>query len=252
MMASTTRRNRLQPISTALLLLLAWAGAARLYPPVILPGPVETLQALAALIAEGQLWEPLKRTIARFATGFALAFLLGAGIGAAAGWRESVHAFIRPAISLLQAVPPVSWMLLAIMWFGTNGGAQVLIVMIALMPVFFFNTVEGVRQAPHELLEMAAVYQVSTGKRITGIYMPALKPFWSAAIMVNLGMGWKTVVMAELISGHTGIGASMNTARIYLEMPDVMAWTLVIALLGLSMEQLARKLLHRKGPAGAE
>ncbi|GED17292.1 ABC transporter permease [Aneurinibacillus migulanus] len=136
--------------------------------------------------------------------------------------------------------------MLAILWLGVEGGAQIFVVTIALFPVFFFNSIQGIRQVPRDLLEMAEVFQVSRCKRIKDIVWPTLAPFWAAALTVNIGTGWKTVVMSELISGQTGIGAAMNTARIYLKTEEVMAWTLLVALLGMSLEWLVRKYTSKK------
>ncbi|NEW08644.1 ABC transporter permease subunit [Paenibacillus sp. SYP-B3998] len=225
---------------TYLLLIALWIGIAGVYSPVLVPGPLESLRALCTLAAAGQLWSPLALTFLRFAVGFAVAFVLGGGLGLWAGSQQYVYKLIHPAVSLLQAVPPVSWMLLAILWLGTNGGTQVFVVTLALFPVFFFNSVQGIRRVPWELLEMASVFRVRRAKQIRDIFWPALAPFWSAALAINVGTGWKTVVMSELISGETGIGAAMNTARVYLKTEEVMGWTLLVVLFGKGLEGLVR------------
>lgn len=231
---------------TFLVLLALWEGVARLYPTVILPSPLETLQALLRIAGTGHLWQPLSLSFLRLAVGFGLAFAIGTGLGISAGQNDKVYSLVRPAVTLFQAVPPVSWILLAILWLGVDGGAQVLVVMIALFPVFFFNSVEGIRQVPQDLLEMATAFRIRRRKRIKDIYLPALRPYWSAALTINIGNGWKTVVMSELISGQTGIGAAINTSRLYLKTDEVIAWTLIVALLGLSLEWFMRKYIHRK------
>ncbi|MEI7024921.1 ABC transporter permease [Paenibacillus sp. y28] len=246
MTASTTARKQAPGWITYLVLIVAWEGTARIYPSVVLPGPLETLHTLAKLFAEGRIWKPLELSFLRFAAGFGLSFLLGTLLGIGCGIYDRLYAFIRPVVGLLQAIPPVSWILLAILWFGVHGGAQVLVVTVALFPVFFFNSVQGIRQVSREMLEMAQVFRVPRSKQMRDIYFPALAPFWSAALTVNLGTGWKTVVMSELISGQTGIGAAMNTARIYLKTDEVMAWTLLVAVLGMGLEAAARGWLARK------
>lgn len=246
MQVSTIARRHWHKPSTYLILLALWEGLARLYPPVILPGPWDTVQTLVVLGKKGVLWEPLWLSFVRLFAGFGLSFLLGTGLGIWAGVQERVYLFVRPVVTLLQAIPPVSWMLLAILWLGVDGGAQIFVVALALFPVFFFNSIQGIRQVPRELLEMAQVFQVSRKKQVKDIVLPALAPFWSAALTVNIGTGWKTIVMSELISGQTGIGAAMNTARIYLKTEEVMAWTLLVALLGMGLEGLVRSYTNRK------
>lgn len=231
---------------TWLMLLIGWEAAARFYPPVVLPSPAETVRGLVALADAGHLGQTLAFSFVRFAAGFGIAFAAGTGLGVGAGLHNGVYAAVRPAVALFQAVPPVSWILLAIIWLGANGGAQVMVVSVALFPVFFFNSVEGIRQVPRDLLEMAAVFRVRLRKQILDIYWPALRPYWSAACIINIGSGWKTVVMSELISGQSGVGAAMNTAKLYLKTEELMAWTLLVACMGMSLERLARRFLDTR------
>jgi NitT/TauT family transport system permease protein len=231
---------------TFLVILAIWEVVARVYPAVILPSPLETLQALLHIAGNGHLWEPLSLSFVRLAIGFGIAFVIGTGLGIASGCNDKIYAFVRPAVTLLQSVPPVSWILLAILWLGIDGGAQILVIVIALFPVFFFNSVEGIQQVPKDLLEMASVFRVRRMKRIRDIYLPALRPYWLAALTINIGSGWKTIVMSELISGQTGIGAAMNTSRLYLKTDEVIAWTLLVALLGMSLEWLMRTYFYGK------
>ncbi|MEK3724592.1 ABC transporter permease [Paenibacillus sp. FSL H8-0034] len=231
---------------TFLVILAIWEGVARVYPAVILPSPSETLQALLHIAGNGHIWEPLSQSFLRLAIGFGIAFIIGTGLGIVSGYHDNLYAFVRPAVTLLQSVPPVSWILLAILWLGVDGGAQILVVMIALFPVFFFNSVEGIQQVPKDLLEMASVFRVHRMKRIRDIYLPALRPYWLSALTINIGSGWKTVVMSELISGQTGIGAALNTSRLYLKTDEVIAWTLLVALLGMSLEWLMRTYVYGK------
>ncbi|MGM7636945.1 ABC transporter permease [Bacillus sp. Hm123] len=242
----TTIYNHWRSFFTFMILIVLWVLVAKQYPAVVIPGPYETVQALEKLIKTGVLWDSLSITLLRFGVGFSIALFLGCGLGVLSGLNTNACAFIRPAVLLLQAIPPISWILLAIIWLGVDGGSQVLVVTIALFPVFFFNSVEGIRQVSKPLLEMAYVFRVSRLKQIRDIYLPALLPFWLSALTINIGVGWKTVVMAELISGYTGIGASMNSARIYLETAEVMAWTFVVVLLGMGIEATVRACISRR------
>jgi NitT/TauT family transport system permease protein len=218
--------------------LLAWYVISLLYPAVILPSPYETLIALVRLFLMGAIWEPLGTSMLRLIGGFSLAFVLGSALGLWLGRYEHLYALIRPMVAMLQSVPPISLILLAILWFGIQGGAQIFVITLALFPVFFYSSVQGVQQLPKDLLEMAEVFKVGLWLRIKDIYIPALWPFLSAAVSICIGNGWKTIVMSELISGHTGIGSVMNTARLYLKTDEVIAWTLLVAVLGMSMERL--------------
>lgn len=237
----TTLLNRWPLFFTFLVFILVWGIVSSYYPTVILPSPGETLLTLVKMSQTVSFWATLWMTLCRFIASFCIAFMIGTTLGIVTGKIKKLYYTVRPIMMIIQSIPPVSWILLAILWMGINGGAQTTVVVLALLPVFFFNSVHGIRQVPVDLLETARIFQVGMIRIIKGVYLPALKPYWSSAIVISIGIGWKTIVMAEVISGQTGIGAVMNTARIYLRTEEVMAWTLLVACFGITMESLARR-----------
>ena len=59
------------------------------------------------------------------------------------------------------------------------------------------------------------------------------------ALTLALGMSWKAGVAAEVIGIPTGsIGEQLQQAKIYLNTPDLFAWTLVIVLVSLVFEKV--------------
>lgn len=238
----TTLLNKWPLFFTFLGFILVWGIVSSYYPTVILPSPSETLLTLVKMSQTASFWETLWMTLCRFIASFCIAFMIGTAFGIVTGKSKKLYPIVRPVMMVIQSVPPVSWILLAILWMGINGGAQTTVVVLALLPVFFFNSVQGIQQVPIELLETAQIFQVGVMRTIRGVYLPALKPYWSSAVVISIGIGWKTIVMAEVISGQTGIGAMMNTARIYLKTEEVMAWTLLIVCFGISMEAFARRI----------
>ncbi|WP_416148325.1 ABC transporter permease [Salipaludibacillus sp. HK11] len=234
--------NRWPACYTLFLVAIAWEGTSRFYPSVIIPSPLETISTLQQMIGTRSFWDSLWLTFLRLVGGFSIAFMSGALLGSLIGRYNKAYKITRPLVVIIQSIPPVSWILLAILWFGINGGAQMTVVALSLFPIFFFHTSQAIRQVPIELLELAQVYEVGFIKTMKAIYIPSIKPLWMSAMIITVGIGWKTIVMAEVISGQTGIGAVMNTSRIYLKTDEVIAWTLVVACLGISTEAVMRKL----------
>ena len=73
---------------------------------------------------------------------------------------------------------------------------------------------------------MADVFGVSRVERIIYITLPAMVPYLLAAAHSTLGLAWKVVIAAEVLSlPEIGIGSEMQTAQLTLETADVMVWT---------------------------
>lgn len=236
--STTNNRDTITTFSAMATIVGLWWIVSFFYPPIIVPSPVETAAKAYQLAVEGQLTKELAITVQRALIGFSFSLISGSLLGCFIGSYEKLYQFFKPMVTFLQTVPPISWILLAIIWMGFGSGAPIFVVIIATFPIFFFNAVQGVRHLPEHLLEMGRTFQVHRLRMIKDIYLPSLWPFISSAITICLGNSWKTIVMAELLSSNSGVGAALSMARLQLETAEVFAWTMVIVLLGLITEHV--------------
>ena len=71
-------------------------------------------------------------------------------------------------------------------------------------------------------------------------------PYFRAGCTVGLGLCWKAGVAAEVIGMPVGsIGERLQQAKVYLDTPDLLAWTVVIVCLSVGVEKLFGFLLAR-------
>lgn len=236
-----------RPFITLTIIVILWALLAPLYPALILPSPNKVFTQVFALLQDNQAWLAFLRTLFFFICGLIGALLFGSLCGMLAGWQAVIDDYIRPIFSLIQAIPPISWIVLSILWFGNTGGTQIFIMMMTLSPIYFFNIVKGIQQTPLALIEVAQCFAVSNSKRIKDIYIPSVIPYFHTALILTTSMGWKTIVMAEILIGAQGIGYEMNQARIFFNTVHVLAWTVLLAIVGLLLEKLIRYLITKKG-----
>ena len=85
---------------------------------------------------------------------------------------------------------------------------------------------------------MAKVFQVNPGRKIRYIYVSQVLPYFLSACRLSLGMCWKAGVAAEVIGVPSGsIGEKLYNAKIYLNTPDLFAWTIVIIVISFVFER---------------
>lgn len=110
---------------------------------------------------------------------------------------------------------------------------------LVVFPNIYLNTLEGLKSADAELIEMAEVFRLPFATRFFYIYRPALKPFLLSAFQLSLGMSWKSGVAAEVIGTPLhSIGGALYLAKIYLDTADLFAWTAVIIVLSVLFEKI--------------
>ncbi len=133
-----------------------------------------------------------------------------------------------PVLGIIQVVPPISWLILAIIWFGLNGRASIFIVVMAVVPTMFICISDGITAIDKRLLEMGDVFGFSTFKKLRYIMIPSVLPYFGSGLKIAVGMACKTVVMGEVLTTTTGIGGQIMTARLNIEPETVIAWTVIV------------------------
>ena len=143
------------------LLLGLWQLAALFFPPLVVPPIPQVAATLAELIREPDFWPTVGTTLLRLVTGLGIGIAAGAVLGLLFGLYPKLEDVGTPLIHVLQSVPPVCWVVLALVWFGFNGRPCIFIVATATVPTVVINLSHGVRGVDRQLLEMARLYRFS-------------------------------------------------------------------------------------------
>jgi NitT/TauT family transport system permease protein len=224
-----TRRakGRFVTLAAFALLYLVWRLLAALMgSSIILPGPEETAVEAFRLMGDLAFWRSLAATLRRGTAGFVVSFVLGLAVGFPAGRYPLFMRFITPYMTIIRSTPVLAIILIALVWFPAEGVPVFAAVLMA-FPVVTQNVAAGIRATDPGLVEMARAYRVGKRRMIRGLYLPSLLPFLASGASSALGLAWRVVVAAEVLSQPAwGIGAGMQEAKLRLQTPRVFAWTL--------------------------
>ena len=253
MTTSTTRdkNTRLSPAlrlgAVAVWLLLWQLASMAVGLPLLLPSPLAVLLRLGQLCTGADFWLTVASSLLRILLGFLPGVLFGTAL-AGLCWRfRLVDALARPLLGVLKSTPVASFIILALVWVKTTWLATV-ISFIMVLPLIYANVREGIDSADRQLLEMAQVFRLSRRKTFRYCYLPAILPFFLSAISSALGFAWKSGIAAEVLGRPArAIGSQIYDSKIYLETPDLFAWTLVVILLSVLLERLAVRFVRWAG-----
>lgn len=233
--------------------LLFWQlGAMALGQRLLLPSPAEVLACLARLVITVSFWRSVGWSAARIFSGFMIACVGGIVLAGLSVRFQAVRELLAPLVTAVKAVPVVSFIILALVWLPSR---QLSLFISALMvfPTVYLNLLEGIDHTDRRLLEMARVFRVPLGRRLRDIYLPQALPWLRSACSLGLGLCWKSGVAAEVIGLPGGsVGERLYTAKIYLETPELFAWTVTIVAVSAVFERLILRLLDRFGAKGAK
>jgi NitT/TauT family transport system permease protein len=220
-------------IASIFLFIAVWDIGNQIYGDMILPSPLETFKTLMALFQDSSFLESLLITLNRAMVGFGISLVVGTILGLLAGFFVTASMVSRPIVTILMGMPPIAWIVLAMIWFGMRDATVEFTVIVASMPIVFVGALQGTRTLEDKFEEMADIFKVPLMMEFFDIYLPHIFSYVFPAWVSGLGMAWKIVVMAELLATSDGLGADLALARSQLDTATALA--IVVAMVGLLM-----------------
>ena len=226
--------------------LVVWELAARAIDArIILVGPLEVLVRLAELAATGEFWASIALSLGRIALGYVAAVAFGVLLAALAARFSLARELLAPVMGAMKSVPVASFVILVLLWVSSRY-LSVVIALVMALPVVYTNVLEGICQTDSRLLEMCEVFSVRGWNRVRLVYASEVLPYFRAAVTLALGLSWKAGIAAEVIGlPDFTIGEHLYDAKVYLDTPDLFAWTVAIVAVSVALEALVTGVMGR-------
>ena len=239
---------------SVLSLLLAWyvVTALHLIPELFLPSPAAVWQKFLEVSQQGfmkaTLWQHLAESIGRVFIALFAAIVIGIPVGLWMGLNRWVRAVLDPLIELLRPIPPLAYLPLLVIWFGIGETTKVLLIFFSILAPVVISSTYGVLS--HQTNRERAALSLGASKRqvLQYVILPTALPHIITGIRIGLGVGWSTLVAAELVAADRGIGFMVQSAAQFLITDTVILGIIVIALVAVSFELFLRWLQKQLAP----
>jgi ABC-type nitrate/sulfonate/bicarbonate transport system permease component len=233
------------------LLLLFWEYAGRTGERLLIPSFTATLGALWRLIVSGELVRALMVSNQSLVIGFIATVLIGVPLGSLLGRFATLDRIFGLYLDISLVVPMVALMPIVIVALGIDLAARVVIVILFALPGLIINTRTGVRGVDSRLIEMARSFGAKEWQIWWKVTLPAALPALMAGLRFAASRAVVGMIIVELTLIAVGIGLVIQDARGRFSADIVFAATLVVALEGMLIVSLARRLEGLVAPRGA-
>jgi ABC-type nitrate/sulfonate/bicarbonate transport system permease component len=237
----------------ALTLLWEVAGRQGWVHRLFLPPASRILASFWTLLVSGEVLGHVGVSLWRAALGYALAALVGIGLGVLIGYSRRAHEATEVVVELTRALPPPAIIPVAIVLLGIEDAMKVFVIFFSCMFPILVNTSDGVRAVDPVLLRTARTFGVGQAAALVKVMLPAASPFVMTGLRVALAIALILTVIAEMVGATAGIGYFILDSQRSFRIPQMYAGMLVLALLGYALNRafLAadRRLMawHRRG-----
>ena len=203
-------RHFLYVVSIAGLLIIWHFFAVSSKDSKYMPTPFMVLNELWRIAHENlagkNLWGHLWSSLHRVLIGFAIGSIVGVPLGLFMALNRYVNALVKPVFDLIKPMPPISWISLAILWFGIGEESKVFIIAIGAIVPALINSYNGIRLVDPALYDAIRMLGANRWQTLVEVTFPAGFPALFAGLQISLSVAWSCVLAAELVSARSGMG----------------------------------------------
>lgn len=197
---------------------------------------------------DATLWQHLAASLTRIVIALLAAVLLGVPVGIAMGLSPTMRGILDPIIELYRPVPPLAYLPLMVIWFGIGETSKILLIYLAIFAPVAMSALAGVKSAQQVRVRAAQSLGASRTQVLWFVILPGALPEILTGLRIGLGVGWSTLVAAELIAATRGLGFMVQSAGEFLATDVVLAGIAVIAVIAFILELGLRALQRRLTP----
>ena len=229
-----------------------WVTAQQWIDELFLPSPKIVLERLQNLFANGYmgiaLSEHVFASLGRIGLALVAAILTAIPLGIAMGKSRRVAAIFDPIIEFYRPIPPLAYLPLIVIWCGIGELSKVLLIFLAIFAPIVIATATGVRSVDQAKIRAAQSLGANQAQIIQHVILPSALPNILTGVRIGLGVGWSTLVAAELVGASEGLGFMVQSSSQLLATDVVVIGIFIIALIACFLEVGLRYLQKRWTP----
>lgn len=237
--------------------LLFWylLGALGLVSTDLLAGPADVWAAFVDILHNGYrnttLSQNILATLGRCLAGFVAASLLGVPLGLWLGTSRLADASVNFIIQFLRPLPPLSYLVLLILWFGAGDLSKIVLLFMGAFPTITTAAMAGVRQVSRQRVQAARSLGASPGQVFRFVMFPASLSMVLTGMRIALAGAFSSVVAAELMAASDGLGWMVFSASRFLRTDIILLGIILLGLFGMALSRglvlIDTRLIHWRG-----
>lgn len=213
-----------------------------LFSEILFPSPATVASTLYREISDGSIILKTSYTLYLILIGLSVSFLITAIFVVFANVSYVLKDLMRTLISVLDPLPGIALLPMAILWFGIGKAAIVFIMVHSIVWPTLLSVMAGFDSIPKIYREVGQNIGLSKLQMIKDIYVPAAFPNILMGIKNGWARAWRALIAAEMVFGTTGaiggLGWDIYLKRSYLDMPGMLATLIVLMIIGILIEDL--------------
>jgi ABC-type nitrate/sulfonate/bicarbonate transport system permease component len=225
---------KILPVVSLILLAILWVIASGQNPNFPSPAQVwaRFLLIMEKPIKGHNIFGHVLASLRRVLIAMLIAWALGIGFGILTGWNKKAYALLNPMFTAFRSVPPLAWIPLITIWFGTGEGSKILVVLIGSLAAVAVNTQAGMSNVNKQYLDVGTVFNATPKQRLFYIAIPSALDAIFAGLRTSTSAAWMVVLAAEMLGGKSGVGFLITRGMDSMDYPLCLLSMIFIGIVG--------------------
>jgi NitT/TauT family transport system permease protein len=216
-----------------------WAVAgAEIWSPYLFPAPDSVFRALRTNIENGQIPAAIVASLQRMAIGYAASFVIGMAMGLLIASSKWANETVGGIILGVQSLPSITWLPLAVLWFGLSENAIIFVVLMGSAFSIAISARAGILGIPPLLQRAAGTLGASRWQAYLYVVLPGMIPAMVQGMKQGWSFAWRSLMAGELLFVSAGLGHLLNVGRDLNNISMVFAVMIVIVIVGVAVDRL--------------
>ncbi|KGD73750.1 taurine ABC transporter permease [Tatumella morbirosei] len=225
--------------------------------PLLLPSLKDIAITAGELATEGyrqvSLWQSIAVSLARALSAFAASVVIGIPLGLMMGISPMLSAILNPFVQFLRPLPKIALIPLAVVWLGIGEASKFFLIFIATVLSIIVGAVSAVEKISPAHIRVARTLGATSRQIFLRVILPETLPDLFTTVRLSIGIGWTSLIAAEMVAADSGLGWMVINASSYLRTDIVMIGILLLGGVGYALDLLLQKLQQVMVPwAGKE
>lgn len=222
--------------------LAAWQAvyAMQAFPPILFPSLGEIGAAFVEGFRDDSLLTYTLYSMSLIVRGLAVGIILAFVLSSLAIISKTFYAVYNLVVSIMDLLPGVALLPLAIMWFGIGEGVIIFIVVHSILWPMSRSIIDGFKGISNIYIEGGRNIGLKGLRLVLGVYVPAAFASILSGMRVGWARAWRGLLSVEMIFGTTGSGAGIGwfifLKRNNVDIAGVFAALIVIIIIGIIIE----------------
>jgi ABC-type nitrate/sulfonate/bicarbonate transport system permease component len=209
---------------------------------IFIPSPIIIGSTIWEMILDGELEFHIINSLIRVSLGSLIGTILGISLGLLMGLSIKFDGILDPLVQTIRPIAPVAWIPLAIVLLGIGLKMTVFLCSISCFFTVILATASGIRNVDENLIKCAKVFAGSKSRTILEVVLPSAIPQIVTGIRIGIGRSFMTLVAAEMIGAHSGLGFIIRYGREVFRPELIITGMITIGTIGYFIDLLIQRI----------